>query len=111
MEAIVTTKENFEEQVLRAEKPFWWDFWRLWQILLSCIAPAVHQVAGQYGEQMVVGKVNVDEQAGAGRAVWGETIPTLLVFRNGQAGESLTSRPKAQIVEWADCKRGGAPDG
>ena len=62
MEAIVITKENFEEQVLRAEKPVLVDFWAPWCTYCRRIAPAVDQVAGQYGEQMVVGKVNVDEQ-------------------------------------------------
>ena len=81
MEAIVITKENFKEQVLRAEKPVLVDFWAPWCTYCRRIAPAVDQVAGQYGEQ---------------------TIPTLLVFRNGQAGEPLIAPgSKAQIVEWA----------
>ena len=68
MEAIVITKENFEEQVLRAEKPVLVDFWQ-------------PELAERFGV---------------------ETIPTLLVFRNGQAGEPLIAPgSKAQIVEWA----------
>ena len=89
MEAIVITKENFEEQVLRAEKPVLVDFWAPWCTYCRRIAPAVDQVAGQYGEQMVVGKVNVDEQPELAERFGVETIPTLLVFRNGQAGEPL----------------------
>ena len=50
MEAIVITKENFEEQVLRAEKPVLVDFWAPWCTYCRRIAPAVDQVAGQYGE-------------------------------------------------------------
>ena len=84
MEAIVITKENFEEQVLRAEKPVLVDFWAPWCTYCRRIAPAVDQVAGQYGEQMVVGKVNVDEQPELAERFGVETIPTLLVFRNGQ---------------------------
>ena len=102
MEAIVITKENFEEQVLRAEKPVLVDFWAPWCTYCRRIAPAVDQVAGQYGEQMVVGKVNVDEQPELAERFGAETIPTLLVFRNGQAGEPLIAPgSKAQIVEWA----------
>ena len=102
MEAIVITKENFEEQVLRAEKPVLVDFWAPWCTYCRRIAPAVDQVAGQYGEQMVVGKVNVDEQPELAERFGVETIPTLLVFRNGQAGEPLIAPgSKAQIVEWA----------
>ena len=99
MEAIVITKENFEEQVLRAEKPVLVDFWAPWCTYCRRIAPAVDQVAGQYGEQMVVGKVNVDEQPELAERFGVETIPTLLVFRNGQAGEPLIAPgSKAQIV-------------
>ena len=101
MEAIVITKENFEEQVLRAEKPVLVDFWALVH-LLPAYCPCGGQVAGQYGEQMVVGKVNVDEQPELAERFGVETIPTLLVFRNGQAGEPLIAPgSKAQIVEWA----------
>ena len=55
MEAIVITKENFEEQVLRAEKPVLVDFWAPWCTYCRRIAPEEDKVAGQYGEQMVVG--------------------------------------------------------
>ncbi len=86
--------------MLRAEKPVLVDFWAPWCTYCRRIAPAVDQVAGQYGEQMVVGKVNVDEQPELAERFGVETIP-LLVFRNGQAGEPLIAPLKG-----ADCRVG-----
>ena len=59
MEAIVITKENFEEQVLRAEKPVLVDFWAPWCTYCRRIAPAVDQVAGQYGELSLIHIYNI----------------------------------------------------
>ena len=100
MEAIVITKENFEEQVLRAEKPVLVDFWAPWCTYCRRIAPAVDQVAGQYGEQMVVGKVNVDEQPELAGQFGVMSIPTLLVFEQGKlVRQAVGARPKASVLE------------
>ena len=100
MEAIVITKENFEEQVLRAEKPVLVDFWAPWCTYCGRIAPAVDQVAGQYGEQMVVGKVNVDEQPELAGEFGVMSIPTLLVFEQGKlVRQAVGARPKAGVLE------------
>lgn len=100
MEAIVITKENFEEQVLRAEKPVLVDFWAPWCTYCRRIAPAVDQVAGQYGEQMVVGKVNVDEQPELAGEFGVMSIPTLLVFEQGKlVRQAVGARPKAGVLE------------
>ena len=61
MEAIVITKENFEEQVLRAEKPVLVDFWAPWCTYCRRIAPAVDQVAGQYGDCLLYTSDAADE--------------------------------------------------
>ena len=100
MEAIVITKENFEEQVLRAEKPVLVDFWAPWCTYCRRIAPAVDQVAGQDGEQMVVGKVNVDEQPDLAAQFGVMSIPTLLVFEQGKlVRQAVGARPKAGVLE------------
>ena len=100
MEAIVITKENFEEQVLRAEKPVLVDFWAPWCTYCRRIAPAVDQVAGQYGEQMVVGKVNVDEQPELAKEYRVMSIPTLMVFRDGKpVKREVGAKSKAEILE------------
>ena len=102
MKAMELNLQNFEREAVQAKETVLVDFWAPWCTYCRRIAPAVDQVAGQYGEQMVVGKVNVDEQPELAERFGVETIPTLLVFRNGQAGEPLIAPgSKAQIVEWA----------
>lgn len=102
MTPITITKENFDELVLRAEGPVLVDFWAPWCVYCRRIAPALDQIAEQYGERVTVGKINVDEQPELAQRFTVETIPTLLLFRNGQVSEPLSAPgSKAQIVDWA----------
>ena len=100
-------ERNFEEQVLRAEKPVLVDFWAPWCTYCRRIAPAVDQVAGQYGEQMVVGKVNVDEQPELAERFGVETIPTLMLFQKGKGTRSdyrsPVQRPGNGMAEGKRC--------
>ena len=102
MTPVTITKENFAELVERAEKPVLVDFWVPWCVYCSRIAPVVDQIAQQYDGQLVVGKVNIDEQPELEERFQVDTIPTLLLFRDGKAGEPLIAPgSKAQIVDWA----------
>ena len=77
------------------------DFWATWCGPCRMLSPIVDEVAEERPD-VKVGKVNVDEQPELAERFGVETIPTLLVFRNGQAGEPLIAPgSKAQIVEWA----------
>ena len=78
------------------------DFWADWCGPCKMLSPVIESLADQYEGKVLVGKVNVDEQPELAERFGVETIPTLLVFRNGQAGEPLIAPgSKAQIVEWA----------
>lgn len=102
MTPVTITKENFAELVERAEKPVLVDFWAPWCVYCRRITPAVDQIAQQYDGQLVVGKVNIDEQPELEERFQVDTIPTLLLFRDGKAGEPLIAPgSKAQIVDWA----------
>lgn len=101
MAVVTITKENFEQEVLQSAKPVLLDFWASWCGPCRMLSPVVDEVAEERTD-VKVGKVNVDEQPELAERFGVETIPTLLVFRNGQAGEPLIAPgSKAQIVEWA----------
>lgn len=103
MKPIAITKENFEILVLKAEKPVLVDFWAPWCVYCRRINPAIDQLAEQYAEKLTVGKINIDEEPELAERFQVDTIPTLLLFRDGQAGEPLVAPgSKAQIVEWAE---------
>lgn len=96
------TDQTFHEAMQQTEKPVLVEFWAPWCVYCRRIGPAVDQIAQQYDGQLVVGKVNIDEQPELEERFQVDTIPTLLLFRNGQAGEPLIAPgSKAQIVDWA----------
>ncbi|HIU66182.1 MAG TPA: thioredoxin [Candidatus Caccomorpha excrementavium] len=93
------TSENFEQEVLKAEKTVLIDFWAEWCGPCRMLSPVVDQVAEEMGDQIIVGKVNVDEQPALAQKFNIMSIPTLLVFKNGSVVQtSVGVRPKQEIV-------------
>lgn len=99
MSVITITKENFEEEVMRSEKPVLLDFWATWCGPCRMLSPTVDEIAEE-NKAVKVGKVNVDEQ-GELAAMYGVmSIPTLVVIKNGEtAATSVGVRPKAAILD------------
>jgi thioredoxin len=81
--------QNFEQEVLKSDKPVLVDFWAEWCAPCRMIAPAVEAVAGEYAGRAKVGKVNVDENQSVTSRYNIRSIPTLLVFKNGEIKEQL----------------------
>ncbi|HZW48679.1 MAG TPA: thioredoxin [Bacillota bacterium] len=99
MSIIKITKENFELEVLKADKPVLLDFWASWCGPCRMVSPIVDQIA-QEMPNIKVGKVNVDEQPELSGRFNIMSIPTLLVFKNGKLDQSsIGVRPKADIVK------------
>jgi len=84
------TDQNFEEQVIKSDKPVLVDFWATWCGPCRAISPAVEAVAQQYADRAKVGKVNVDENMSVTSRYRITGIPALLLFKNGQVAEQLT---------------------
>ena len=77
------TKQNFNIEVLESEKPVLLDFWATWCGPCRMIAPVVEEIAAERSD-IVVGKVNVDEQPELAQKFQIMSIPTLIVIKNGK---------------------------
>ncbi len=81
--------QNFEQEVLKSDKPVLVDFWAEWCAPCRMIAPAVETIAGEYAGRAKVGKLNVDENQSVTSRYNIRSIPNLLVFKNGEIMEQL----------------------
>ena len=97
MSIITVTKENFDE--IKAEsKTVLLDFYADWCGPCRMVAPIVHEIADER-EDVVVGKINVDEQPELAMQFGVMSIPTLVVLKNGEVvNQAMGARPKAQIL-------------
>ena len=92
------TKENFDETVLQSGKPVLVDFWAEWCGPCRMVSPIVDEIAGER-DDIVVGKVNVDEQGELAVRFGVMSIPTLLVFKGGELVQTAVgARPKDEIL-------------
>ena len=99
MSVNVLTKQNFEDAVLKSDKPVLVDFWAAWCGPCRMVSPVVDEIAEE-NPQYAVGKVNVDDEPELAGAFGISSIPTLIVFRGGKiAGQLIGVRPKEQILE------------
>ncbi len=98
MAVITLTDENFE-QVLSENKTVLVDFWASWCAPCRMLSPVIDQLAEEQTGDVAVGKVNVDEQSGLASRFGVMSIPTVVVFQNGEeAARSVGVVPKEQLL-------------
>ena len=85
--AIEITKENFEAEVLQSDKPVLVDFWATWCGPCRMIAPIINELGEELGDIAKVCKIDIDEQPELAQQFKVLSIPTLIVFKNGEVVE------------------------
>ena len=98
MAEIKLTDQNFEQEVLRADLPVLVDFWASWCGPCRMLAPVIAEIAEEYAGKVKVGKVNVDEQPNLANRYGIASIPTVMLFKNGEVvNTSLGYRPNNDL--------------
>lgn len=102
MSVEIITKENFDQLVLQSDRPVLVDFWAPWCGPCRMVSPLVDEIAEERSD-VVVGKVNVDEQPELSAQFGVMSIPTLLVFKEGKlAQKAVGARPKDALLALLD---------
>ena len=98
MSVIKVTSDNFDEVVLSAAKPVLLDFWASWCGPCKMLSPIVEEISEE-NEDIIVGSVNVDEEAALAMQFGIRSIPTLIVFKDGQvANQGIGFMPKQCVL-------------
>jgi len=96
---VKVTDGNFESEVISADKKVLVDFWAEWCGPCRMVAPVVEDIAGEYGDQIKVAKLNVDENQSTASRYGIMSIPTMLVMEDGKVVDKLVGyMPKDKLV-------------
>ena len=95
------TDENFEAEVLKADKPTLVDFWAEWCGPCKQLSPILEEISNEMDEQVVFVKHNIDEHPNQPRKYGVRGIPTMLLFKDGQLkATKVGATTKSNIVSW-----------
>ncbi len=94
----IATDNNFEDEVMKSEKPVLIDFWAPWCGPCKAIGPIVEELAGQFQDSVKVMKLNVDENQKTAVKFGVRSIPTLILFKGGKVADTLVGLvPKERL--------------
>ena len=99
MSVLTITNENFEQEILKSDKPVLVDFWAAWCGPCKMLSPVVDQLAEEL-EGVKVGKINIDEQMELAEKYNVSSIPCVVAFKNGEeVNRSVGLVPKQKLVD------------
>lgn len=87
MAVLKITADNFEEEVLKSKVPVLVDFWATWCGPCQMQGPVIEEAAAEFGESVKIGKLNVDEEGSLSQKYGVMSIPTLIVFKEGEVAK------------------------
>jgi thioredoxin 1 len=92
------TETTFEQEVLQSDKPVIVDFWAEWCGPCHAVAPVLDRIAEERADEVKLVKVNIDEEQGLAQRYGIVSIPTILLFKNGEpAAAAIGAQPKGAI--------------
>lgn len=93
------TDSNFQQEVINSGKPALIDFWAEWCGPCRMISPIIEELAKEYGDKVVIGKVNVDYNNEITTQFGIRSIPTLLFFKNGEVVDKIVGAAPRSLIE------------
>ena len=97
------TDDSFEQEVLQSDQPVLVDYWAEWCSPCKMIAPLLNEIAGEYKGKLKIAKLNIDDNPGTPPKYGVRGIPTLMIFKNGNAEATKVGvLSKSQLTAFID---------